>query len=659
MRKSGFFPKLALVNLARNSRFYLPYLLTIAGTAAAYYIAAALAGAGDLPLMTRYVYLSVFMQIGTVVIALFAGIFLTYTNSFLMKRRKKELGLYHVLGLGKRHIAVMLGLETLYTAAAGIGGGLALGLLLQKLVTLLLYKIMHFDAYFGFYISGKGILSTIALFSAILLLNLLMNLHRIRVQNPMEMLRESSAGEREPRTRWLTAIVGLACLCSGYGIALAAKSAISALTLYFVAVFLVIIGTYCLFTTVSIVVLKALRSNRRYYYRTNQFIGVSGMLYRMKRNAVGLANICILSTMVLVMVSGTLSLYLGSEHAVETQFPGNVGVVVEYDPTDAKPFQADMLSASMTDALTAGDAAPTPVYSYRCLPLYATQKDGAFEIRPSYTASTCQLLFLTEEEYGRVPGGALDGGAWETLTLRFPDGTLLRVETIRPTGQLPALGGLFTSGAEPWWMVVPEETDLSALYAAQRAALGENAETVRWRGFWNVEGTAEEQIALVEECQSILDFTGVGDFARLRVDGKAAFSEEYYALNGGFFFLGLFLGLLFIMATVLIIYYKQISEGYEDRERYLIMQKVGMEPQTVRRSVNAQVLVVFFAPLLVAGVHVAFDYGLMVRLLMLFSLYDASLTLWCTAGAFLTFAAVYALVYWTTAKLYYQIVQAR
>lgn len=277
MRKSGFFPRLALVNLARNSRFYLPYLLTIAGTAAVYYIAAALAGAEDLPLMTRYAYLSAFMQIGTVVIALFAVIFLTYTNSFLMKRRKKELGLYNILGLGKRDIAAMLGFETLYTAGAGIGGGLVLGLLLQKLVTLLLYKIMRFDAYFGFYVSGRGIGSTLGLFGAILLLNLLLNLHRIRVQNPMELLRESSAGEREPKTRRLMAAVGLFCLAGGYGIALATKSALSALAFYFVAVFLVIIGTYCLFTTGSIVVLKALRSNRRYYYRTPAFIGVSGI----------------------------------------------------------------------------------------------------------------------------------------------------------------------------------------------------------------------------------------------------------------------------------------------------------------------------------------------------------------------------------------------
>ena len=332
MRKSGFYPRMALVNLARNGKFYLPYLLTVAGTAAAYYIAMALAGAQDLPQSTRYFYLSAFMGVGTFVIAVFAVIFLTYTNSFLMKRRKKELGLYNILGMGKRHIAVVLGFETLYTALIGIVGGVLLGLLLQKLVTLLLYQIMGFDVQYGFYIAWPAIWGTFVLFGLILLGNLLLNLRRIHVQNPAELLREGSAGEREPKTRWPLTVIGILSLGGGYAIALTTRSATAALALYFVAVFLVILGTYCLFTSVSIAVLKALRANKRFYYKTNRFIGVSGMLYRMKRNAVGLANICILSTMVLVMVSGTLALYLGSDEALDQQFEGDLRAEVRYDP---------------------------------------------------------------------------------------------------------------------------------------------------------------------------------------------------------------------------------------------------------------------------------------------------------------------------------------
>lgn len=291
MRKSGFFSRLALVNIARNGQLYRPYLLSLCGTAAAFYIVVALASTQDLPLMTRYAYLSMFMSIGTVVAAIFAVIFLTYTNSFLMKRRRRELGLYNILGMDKVHIALMLGTETVYIALAGIGGGLVLGLLLQKLVTLLLHKIMGFNAYFGFYVSWKGICYTAVLFGGILLGNLLLDLLRMGRQSPMELLQEGAAGEREPKAKWFTALLGVVCLGGGYGTALAARTAEAALVLYFPAVILVILGTYALFSAVSIVVLKALRRNKKFYYKTSHFIGVSGMLYRMRRNAVGLAKI--------------------------------------------------------------------------------------------------------------------------------------------------------------------------------------------------------------------------------------------------------------------------------------------------------------------------------------------------------------------------------
>ena len=657
MRKSSFYPRLALVNLARNGKFYLPYLLTIMGTAAAYYIAVALAGANDLPLMTRYAYLSMFMSIGTFVIALFSIIFLTYTNSFLMKRRKKELGLYNILGLGKGNLAVVLGFETLYTAAAGIGGGILLGVILQKLVTLLLYRIMDFGTYYGFYLSGKGMAATAVLFGLILLGNLLVNLHRIRVQNPMELMREGSAGEREPKTRRLTAAFGVLCLGGGYGIAVTARDAMSALSLYFLAVFLVIIGTYCLFTAVSIVVLKALRRNRRFYYQTRHFIGVSGMLYRMKRNAVGLANICILSTMVLVMVSGTLSLYLGSEDAMRQQFPGNVAVTAHYDTAQDADFDGDTLALRVEQVLAQQGLDASPVYRYGCLPLYAADSADGYELLPTYPGSDCQLCLLTEAAYTQAMGGGAALGESTAATLRFPDGTALPVTVRDAVGQAPAMGGAFASTIRPRWVTVADEETLDAIDRAQRAAFSEEAGERYWRAFWQVDTTPEVERELPLQMQETIDFTGVGGFRMMGVDTQTSFGEDFYALNGGFFFLGLFLGVLFIMATVLIIYYKQLSEGYEDRERYHIMQKVGMEERTVRHSINSQILVVFFAPLLVAAVHVAFDYGLVVQLLGLFSLYDGALTLWCTVGTFAAFCGIYALVYWATARAYYKIVQ--
>lgn len=668
MNKRRFYPRMALVNLARNGQFYVPYLLTVIGTAAAYYIVLALAGTPDLPGTSKYAYLTVFMTIGTVVIAVFAVIFLTYTNSFLMKRRKRELGLYNVLGMGKRHIAIVLGFEMIYTAVAGIVGGVLLGMLLQKLVMLLLCRMMRMDIVYGFYISGSAIAGTAVLFGAILLFNLLLNLHRIHVQNPIELLREGSAGEREPKTRAITAVIGVVTLGAGYGIAVTTRSAMTALGMYFIAVFLVIIGTYCLFTAVSIAVLKALRANRKFYYQTDHFIGVSGMLYRMKRNAVGLANICILSTMVLVMVSGTLSLYLGSESALDEQFAGNLRAEVWYDPTEDAPFDAKALSSAVTKQLEAQGISAAPVVDFHYLSFDVDESGGALEVKKYISSASSVVCAMTPADYAAVTGADVpslaDGqmllflngaGQNRDLTLRFSGAGDLTLTAVEPGPQYPVPSAFQSSAVDVLYMVVSDGT-LGTLYEGQRATLGAKAaEPMQWSGFWNVD---DESAVQPDDLEQTLDSTNTGSWIRLNLNTRDSFGGQYYSINGGFFFLGVFLGTIFLMAAVLIIYYKQISEGYEDRERYLVMQKVGMEPETVRKSINSQLLVVFFAPLAVAAIHVAFDFSLMTRLLTLFSLHNGSLVLLCTAGTLAAFAVIYALVYRATAKAYYKLVRA-
>ncbi len=667
MNKGQFYPRMALVNLARNGQFYIPYLLSVMGTAAAYYITLALAATPDLPQTSRYSYLTMFMSIGTFVIAVFAVIFLTYTNSFLMKRRKRELGLYNVLGMGKRHIAIVLGCETLYTAFAGIIGGAALGMLLQKLAMLLLCRMMRMDIVYGFYVSGSAIAGTAILFGVILLFNLLLNLHRIHVQNPMELLRESSAGEREPKTRWPLAVIGVAALGAGYAIAVTTRSAMMALGMYFIAVLLVIIGTYCLFTSVSIAVLKALRANKKFYYQTDHFIGVSGMLYRMKRNAVGLANICILSTMVLVMVSGTLSLYLGSEAALDEQFAGNLRAEVRYDPAEETPFDSAALSAIVSKQLEQRGVSAAPVAAYRYLSFNVNEEQGALEVKKYLSGSSSMVCAMTPSDYAAITGAETpsladgqmllftDGaGQRRNLTFRFAEAADVALTAAEPDSRYPAPRMFQPSAVDVFYLVVSDGT-FQELYVGQQTALGEaGGELMQWNGFWNVDESAVQP----DELEQTLDFTGTGSWARLDLDTRSSFAQEYYSLNGGFFFLGVFLGAIFLMAAVLIIYYKQISEGYEDRERYLVMQKVGMEPRTVRRSVNTQLLVVFFAPLAVAAIHVAFDFSLMTRLLTLFSLHNGTLTLLCTAGTLTAFGVIYALVYRVTARAYYKLVKA-
>ncbi len=676
MRKSGFYPKLAWGNIVRNRQFYVPYLLTLIGTAAAFYIIGALAGARDLPVMNRYIYLSMFMTFGLFVIAIFAVIFLGYTNSFLMKRRRKELGLYNVLGMGKRNIARMLGMETVYTALIGIGGGILAGLLLQKLVTLLLCRIMAFHGTgFSFYVSREGILATIALFTLILLGNLLVNLIRVGRQSPMELMRSASAGEREPKSNWPMAILGILALGGGYAIAVFTNNAGMAFALYFPAVILVIIGTYALFTAVSIVALKALRKNKRYYYQPRHFIGVSGMLYRMRRNAVGLANICILSTMVLVMVSGTLALYLNSQQTLEKQFPAELSVAVRYQADQTPAFDGDAFSARLLAELREKDCPAEILYSYRRFTLSMDEIPGGYFRRHEYQSQTKDINFLTAADAEAITGQQLTDFA--PVTLRFPltaaaeqgnggadEYSEITVEAAKLTETVPAVGGAFVNINVPVWLAVKDDAALRAVWdtqaAAQRVRIpGSSPNAMVFQTFCRLNTDPETQLTVEWE----LDFgqgysaAEVGSWERIDADSKESFTRDYYALNGGFFFLGLFLGFLFIMAAVLIIYYKQVSEGYEDRERYRIMQDVGLERRMVKSSISSQILVVFFAPLLVAAIHVAFDFQLMLHLLTMFGLHEGGTTLLCTAGTFLVFAVIYGLVYLLTARTYYRIVQ--
>lgn len=676
MRKSGFYPKLAWGNIVRNRQFYVPYLLTLGGTAAAFYIIGALAGARDLPVMNRYIYLSMFMTFGLFVIAIFAVIFLGYTNSFLMKRRRKELGLYNVLGMGKRNIARMLGMETVYTALIGIGGGILAGLLLQKLVTLLLCRIMAFHGTgFSFYVSREGILATIALFTLILLGNLLVNLIRVGRQSPMELMRSASAGEREPKSNWPMAILGILALGGGYAIAVFTNNAGMAFALYFPAVILVIIGTYALFTAVSIVALKALRKNKRYYYQPRHFIGVSGMLYRMRRNAVGLANICILSTMVLVMVSGTLALYLNSQQTLEKQFPAELSVAVRYQADQTPAFDGDAFSARLLAELREKDCPAEILYSYRRFTLSMDEIPGGYFRRHEYQSQTKDINFLTAADAEAITGQQLTDFA--PVTLRFPltaaaeqgnggadEYSEITVEAAKLTETVPAVGGAFVNINVPVWLAVKDDAALRAVWdtqaAAQRVRIpGSSPNAMVFQTFCRLNTDPETQLTVEWE----LDFgqgysaAEVGSWERVDADSKESFTRDYYALNGGFFFLGLFLGFLFIMAAVLIIYYKQVSEGYEDRERYRIMRDVGLERKMVKESISSQILVVFFAPLLVAAIHVAFDFQLMLHLLTMFGLHEAGVTLLCTAGTFLVFAVIYGLVYLLTARTYYRIVQ--
>lgn len=668
MRK-GLFPSLAWQNIRKNNRFYIPYILTIIGTAAGFYIIRAIGSDKGISELRGASYVSMMMSLGVLIISIFAAIFLLYTNSFLMKRRHKELALYNILGMEKRHIAWILCYEALYVALIGIIGGLLCGMLFHKLVTLALFKLLRFDVPFGFEISTLALKTTVILFSVIIGITLFFNLLRIKKTNPIELLKSTETGEKEPKSKWLLALIGVLTLGGGYFIALTTESAVKALAIYFLAVFLVIIGTYCLFTAVSIVVLKQLRKNKKLYYKTRHFIGISGMLYRMKQNAVGLANICILSTMVLVMVSGTLALYLGTEDELNKFYPGQIVAHATMDSETDNVLNKNILTEKIKDVISRNKGNITGFNEYTYLEFSVIGDGGYYRTNSnmSFNSDVTQLHFITEKDYSEMTGRKTELKNNEILFYGNTPGNeeKLRIEAgdyslefviVEHLDSFPSIGDQTTRMVKTSFGVVKDEQVLQTLYEAQKSVYNEKASSLEWTATVDTDLEDEIQIKCANEIETAED---IGDYKSFSVESRAQGSADFYAMNGGFLFLGLFLGLLFIMATVLIIYYKQISEGYEDKNRFEIMQKVGLPKKEIRRSIGSQILVVFFAPLAVAAIHVAFDFKLMVKLLSLFALTNNRLTMFCTLGTLLGFAVIYGMVYALTARTYYRIVSTK
>lgn len=703
MRKLSFYPKLAARSMKSNRRFYVPYILTVIGTAAAFYIMAAIVsdpGSKELAAGTAngQVYVSMFMTLGMVVLGLFSFIFLLYTNSFLMKRRQKELGLYSVLGMSKTNIAGIMVFESLYIAVIGIAGGLAVGILLTKLVSLALFKLMRLPVPFGFTVQPIAIIIVVLFFAALIFLTLLANLAKVGRSRPVELLRGGNVGEKEPKASWFLTLVGVIFLGAGYVVAMLVDNPGMAVAVYFLAVFAVIIGTYCLFTSISIAVLKALRRNKRYYYKAKHFISVSGMLYRMKRNAVGLANICILCTMVMVMISGTLSLYLGSAEQVNAYCPADVVVeATYYSSSNEDHVYNDETGEETIEYHTPFDAAAMDAWFEDYFAAHKLTPSSAKSVEYYYTS-----LYISGESWGgSVPGESLEqleNGVYSVVTMVTTAGSFAAItgqpapelgegealayfppsvnETDRLSiqnkdgsfTQLDIVGGTALTESQVALNAAPMdygyESSLVLIVPDSEALLGfvqsqENGQ-YHWRGQYDFDASDEAVSAMVDDYWAASRESGGADagyYDMLGIDLRSAAEQEVYGLSGGFLFLGVFLGVVFMMATVLIIYYKQVSEGYEDNARFDIMRKVGLSEREARRAIRSQILTVFFMPILVAAVHIAFDFNLVVQLLRLFSLTNLRLTALCTLGTLLVFCAVYAVVYALTARSYYKIVR--
>ena len=636
------YEKLAVTNLKNNRKTYVPYIFTGVLTVMMFYIIDALSRGKGITQDT----LKICLQYATGVIVVFAVIFLFYTNSFLIKRRKKEIGVYNILGMGKRHIARMMAVETILTAGISILGGLVFGIIFGKLMYLLLLKILHNSVDMQFSVNGTAIVQTVILFAGIFLLTYLYNILQIQLVNPVELLHGGNQGEKEPKSRWLLVIVGVAALGNGYWIALTTEAPLEALLKFFVAVVCVIIGTYALFIAGSIVVLKILRKNKAYYYNPKHFTSVSGMIYRMKQNGAGLANICVLSTMVLVMVSTTVSLYAGMEDILDSRFPRDVSIVCN----EADTNKEETLQRLIKEQCEKAGVKITDRVRYRYGSMNAVLKGNNLEKVEQYYPDNhfYYVEMITQEEYNRI----------EKKNVSLKEQEILTYTTNGKCGkkQINIAGQNYQVKKELSEMTSqPKSTAemYKTLYIVfANAEQIERIESFSYADKFNLKGDDGKQKEALEQIQN--EF--YEKFPDGTMESRMLSRSSFYELYGGLFFIGIYLGSMFIMATVLIIYYKQISEGYDDRERYQIMQKVGMSKKEVKRSIRSQVLSVFFLPLIVAVIHVAVAFKVMTKILGVLNLTNVSLFAVCTIITIAVFAVFYIIVYSITAKEYYRIV---
>ena len=695
------YPGMAFSNIIKNRRVYLPDMIACTFTTAIYYIICSLGDNSSLTELWGGNIIRTYMGVGQLIVSIFAVIFLFYVNSFLLKRRQSEFGLYNILGMEKRHIAKIIAFETLYTYMAVAVCGTVFGILLDKLIYLILLKMLGAAVPMGFYISGSAIAKSLILTGAIFMLMLLNSIRLIHKARPVELLRSDSAGEREPKAKWALAVLGVILLGAGYYIAVTVKNPITAFMLFFAAVVLVIAGTYLLFTAGSIALLKLLRKNKNYYYRTKHFISISSMLYRMKRNAAGLANICILSTMVLVMVSATMFMYMGSNEMLRIRYPAEFVISASVDDPGASEAVSLLDDAISKEGLAGKDA-----ITYRDLSINAfyDEKSGGFTTDPDIYQSSSAVdmldqistfVFIPLEDYNRCSGrhmkldsdsdvlvyytgssAALDPAS-DTITI---DGQQFDIRheldsMIRNSNIVASInGGCF--------IIVKDISVIEKILETSAELSGDDQSFISFNYMTDIKGDPKENSDAIGRVYdqvlaaiSGLDADGSTDQggsadtdggngesatapgSTVSLQCRSVESVSYTADFTGLFFIGIFLGLLFLMATVLIMYYKQLTEGYEDRKRFEILQNVGMSHTEVRRSINSQILIVFFLPLVMAGIHVTFDFPFIFRVMTLMNLFDKKLFALCTAGCFLAFTVFYIVVYLLTSRLYYRIVR--
>jgi putative ABC transport system permease protein len=657
----SFYLKLAVTNLKKNRNAYIPYILAGIGMVFTYVLFLLISEGDGINNLTGGATLQAMFMMGTVIISIFSIIFIFYSNSFLMKRRKKEIALYGILGLEKKHVGIVMLYESLICALISIIGGIILGVVFGKMFFLLLMKITRIAEGSKFIIKGSIFIKTFIFFMVVYLVTLLWNQIQVRLSKPIELLKGEEIGQKEKRSTVLLAIIGLGLLGTGYYLAITIENAIAAISVFFIAVLLVIGGTYYTFRAGSIVVLKLLKKNKKYYYKTDHFITVSGMIHRMKQNATGLSNICILSTMVLVTLSTTIALYVGQENIIAKGNPTDYVISMKEDSVDPSQLKDLVYEVAKKHDVTVEDymdiCIQDSIVDYNNGTMKAVDDNSLFSAQYQYDGVT----FIPLKEYNRLTGKSENLKENEILmsisNRKFSDEKVNIVDkTYLVKGgcdDLDIKNSVDIGAEDNIYIVIDKEEDiLDCMKKLSNGHKSVNSDEMQYTVFFDSKGKTDNRIACANNIREETYNLAKGRyFSNIDID-----REDSYKLFGGLVFLGFFLGIVFLLAMVMIIYFKQISEGFEDRKRYEILNKVGLDKKDVKKTINKQIIQVFFLPLVGAIIHVAFAFKMITKMLLIFNLTDKTLILGCTLLTIAIFIVIYVLVFKLTAKAYYRIV---
>lgn len=651
-------------NLLKNKKTYIPFILTSTFTTMMLYMIISLSGNQGIMNIPGGSSMAMMLGFGVVVVELFVLIFLFYTNSFLLKRRKKEFGLYSVLGMEKKHLARVIFYELLFSFLVSIVFGLGLGIILDKLLFLIILKMLETQIPLGFTISIQALTQTFSYIGLVYIAMFIYGMVQVSLANPIELLRSGEVAEKEPKAKWILTLLGVVCLASGYAISISITDPISAMVFFFLAVILVIIGTYLLFVSGSISFLKMLEKNKAYYYKTNHFLSVSNMKFRMKQNGVSLGNICILSTMVLVMISTTLSLWTGMNEIVDSYVSDDYVVKVTYPDFN----EQDQIAQDVQNFWNEEGFSPQSLRqcSYLEVSLGADQQDRYDRV--AFDQSAVYFRFMTLDDYNAMEGTNTTLGSNEILV--YSDRVNLEGD------HLSLLGQDYTVRRVDSWnfgndtaqyvngymnVVLPNKEDVISVKEKVEPMIHEFYPdfTVTYTYLCGIDQADQNRNVTADLDAALGTSLSNTAFERATLYSRQQTFAEYKSFYAGFLFIGIFLSLLFIMAMILIMYYKQMSEGYEDQKRYEIMQNVGLDEKMIKKTINTQVITVFFLPLIVAGIHICFAFPIISKLLILLNLTNTMFFVWVTLACFALFSVLYVFIYWFTAKAYYKIISSK